>query len=66
MIGAGDYQTPAIKRIHQLGYDVYRTLKEKHANINIYAPNQEELDITDLNIVKNYINIFYERGSQRC
>lgn len=23
MIGAGDYQTPAIKRIHQLGYDVY-------------------------------------------
>jgi len=40
----------------QLGYDVYRKLKEKNPNINIYAPTQEELDITNENAVRTYID----------
>lgn len=40
----------------QLGHDVYRTLKDKYPNINIYAPTQEELDITDSSNVKKYID----------
>lgn len=40
----------------QLGYDICKVLKEKYPNINIYAPNENELDITNKADVKNYID----------